>query len=811
MLEARSVALVGASPRPGSLGARMIAEVGRSPSRPRAYLVNPRHESIGDDRCHPALEALPEAVDLALFAVPDAALPDAVAAGVAAGARSGLVFGSAVGVRDRIAAVTGSRMPLCGAGCMGFVNVARGLRAVGYLEADPLPAGPVALVTHSGSVFSALLRTRRAFGFTVAVSSGQELVTTAAEYARYALTLPETKVLALVLETVRSGPLLRSVLAEAAAGDVPVVLLPAGFSGGGRSLVSAHSGALAAGPGAWEALAAAYGAHLVGDLAEMADTLELFCAGRRAPASGGLATVHDSGFERAHVADIATELGVPFADVSPATRARLAAVLDPGLEPGNPLDLWGTGRDTEALFTEALAAFADDPAVGAVALAVDLVHEYDGDQSYPDAVLAAAAGTTKPVAVLASVPAAIDADVAARLRASGVPVLDSARGGLRALRHLLGHGAGPVTGGGQPPPANRERQARWLTALTAGPLSGAGQFALLRDYGIPTVAAETACSLADAVAAADRIGYPVAVKADAPGIAHKSDVNGVLLNLPSPARVADAYADLAERLGPRVVVCAMAPPGVELILGIARDPSLGPLLVLGAGGVLAELLAERSVALPPVSVPAARAMLRRLRAWDVLSGARGRPSSDVGAVAAAVSALSVLATELGEALDALDINPLACGPSGVVALDVLAVARLRSGVRRDVDVPLPADLDDRRERVLAGSGLLGRVPLLGEGLAVLEERRRVGVREARVGRRAELPGHPDEGLVPVDGRVAERGDREGGKVAGGPAAPLALSLEGRGVVVAGRLRVLGVERGDLTGYGRGRRVVARGR
>ena len=173
-------------------------------------------------------------------------------------------------------------MPVCGAGCMGFVNVARGLRATGYPEPDPLPAGPVALVTHSGSVFSALLRTRRAFGFTVAVSSGQELVTPAAAYARYALTLPETKVLALVLEAIRDGALLRAVLADAADRDVPVVLLAAGTSAASRSLVAAHSGALAAGDGAWQALASAHGVHRVGDLAELADTLELFCAGRRA-------------------------------------------------------------------------------------------------------------------------------------------------------------------------------------------------------------------------------------------------------------------------------------------------------------------------------------------------------------------------------------------------------------------------------------------------------------------------------------------------------------------------------------------------
>ena len=359
-------------------------------------------------------------------------------------------------------------MPVCGAGCMGFVNVARGLRAIGYTEPDPLPAGPVALVTHSGSVFSALLRTRRAFGFTVAVSSGQELVTPAAAYARYALTLPETKVLALVLEAIRDGALLRAVLADAADRDVPVVLLAAGTSAASRSLVAAHSGALAAGDGAWQALAAAHGVHRVGDLAELADTLELFCAGRRwggagahrrprpqprrgrptppdrrAARPGGVATVHDSGFERAHVADVAASVGVPFAQLTDQTRERLAAVLDPGLEPGNPLDVWGTGRDSEELFTETLSALADDANVGAVALAVDLVPEYDGDDSYRDAVLAAAARTDKPVVVLASVPAAIDTDAATRLRAAGVPVLESTRSGLLALGHLLAHAAPP--------------------------------------------------------------------------------------------------------------------------------------------------------------------------------------------------------------------------------------------------------------------------------------------------------------------------------------------------------------------------------
>ena len=132
---------------------------------------------------------------------------------------------------------------------------------------------------------------------------------------------------------------------------------------------------------------------------------------------------------------------MPFADIGPRTRDRLAGVLDPGLEPANPLDIWGTGRDAERQFAESLTVMSADPAVAAVALAVDLVPEFDGDQSYPQALLAAAARTSKPLAVLAGVPASIDPVAAARLREAGVPVLEGARTGLLALRHLLDHQA----------------------------------------------------------------------------------------------------------------------------------------------------------------------------------------------------------------------------------------------------------------------------------------------------------------------------------------------------------------------------------
>ena len=172
-------------------------------------------------------------------------------------------------------------LELCGGGCMGFVNPVRGVRAIGYLERDPVPSGPIALITHSGSVFSSLLRTHRRLEYSLAVSSGQELVTTTADYLGYALSQPETRVVGLVLETVRDAGGLRAVLAEAAERDVPVVALTVGGSTRGRALVDAHSGALAGSDAAWEALFSTYGVHRVDDLDELVDSLECFAVGRR--------------------------------------------------------------------------------------------------------------------------------------------------------------------------------------------------------------------------------------------------------------------------------------------------------------------------------------------------------------------------------------------------------------------------------------------------------------------------------------------------------------------------------------------------
>ena len=695
MLEARSIAVVGASTRTGSFGERLVIEVLRSPAEPSVHLVNPRYSEVLGHACVPSLADIEGPVDLVLLGTPDSALAEQLELAVARGDGGAVVFGTAAGLTPTLVEIaSGTQLALCGGGCMGFVNVDKGVRALGYIERHPMTPGPISLVTHSGSVFSALLRTHRRLQFALAVSSGQELVTTTGDYLTYALDLEQTRVVALYLETIRDAELLKSGLARAASRDIPVVALTVGASPTGRAMVNAHSGAIAGDDAAWEALFAAYGVHRVRGLDEMADTLELFAIGRRARAgpvgvSTGIATVHDSGAERAMVSDVASEVGVPFGAISAATRSALGRFLDPGLAADNPLDVWGRGADTEALFTGSLLTLARDPSVSVVALAVDLIREYDDDDAYPLAVKATLDGTSKPVVVLSNIAAALDQDQAAELRAMGVPVLEGTESGLRALRHLLDHStpqSAPGEVAGQPSevarrpdaPAGRldeARRARWIKRISQGSLDGWASLALLADYGLSVAAAHPAATSTEAVEIADRIGYPVALKTDEPDVSHKSDVGGVVLDLHDSSSVATAWADLAGRLGPRVVVQSQVPASVELAIGVVRDPLLGPLVVLAAGGTLVELLRQRRVALPPLDRDGAAGLVAGLPAAQLLDGIRGRPAADRAAVIDAVVRVGQLAVELGDVIEAVDINPLIAGPSGAIAVDALVIPR----------------------------------------------------------------------------------------------------------------------------------------
>jgi len=684
MLGARTVAVVGASARPMSFGQQLLAEITRGDPAIEVVPVNPRYSELAGRPCLPSLADLtdrPGGVDLVLLGVPNDALAEQLQLAAKIGARSAVVYASGYSAPGRpvlteqlTAIAAEAQMAVCGGNCMGFWNLDHGVRALGFTENDVPPAGPVTFLSHSGSAFSAMLRNNRRIGFNLVVSAGQEFVTSIADYLDYAVDQPTTKVVAMLIETARDPQRLTAALRRAADADIPVVALKVGRSGRSQELVAAHSGALAGRDGAYDALFDAYQVLRVDDLDELCDTVELLASGRRA-AAGALAAVHDSGAERALVVDVAESVGTAFAELAPATLARLDDLLDPGLEATNPLDVWGTGSDTRTLFASALTTMADDPAVAAVAVGLDLVREFDGELAYLEAAVDAARATTKSVVVLSNAHSSIDPASAASLRADGVPVLEGTRSGLLALGHLMRlrdlRARAPI-------PAvtvQARRRDRWRARLAGGPLSTVESMELLADYGVPVVATVAAGSAEQACAAAAQVGYPVVLKTDEPGIAHKSDVGGVRLNLADPVAVADAYTDVASRLGLAVSVSAMAGPGVELALGVVRDPQLGPMVMVAAGGVLIEVLADRVLAVPPLDRQRSLALLDRLRVRRLLDGARGAPPVDVSAVADVVSALSVLAVEIGDCIDAIDVNPLVCRPAGAVAVDALVVAR----------------------------------------------------------------------------------------------------------------------------------------
>ena len=676
MLGARSVAVVGASPKFDSPGNHMVRQLAVSGFSGRVAAVNPRYDEVEGLPCFPSLAALPFVPELVLLGVGNHRLESQMGAAAKLGARGVVVFASALEAppRDpplterlrRIAEEAG--MAVCGANCMGFLDVERGLRALAFEERTDLEPGNVAWISHSGSAFSALLHAERGIHFNLAVSTGQELRTTMADYMLYALERDSTRVISLFLETIRDPDRFRLALATASERDVPVVALKVGRAPASRRLVAAHSGALAGDDAAYEALFDAYDVARVGTLNEMADLVELLAAGRRAT-PGGLAAILDSGGERAHLVDAAADLQVPLAQPSQKTLSSVAARLEPGLPAVNPLDAWGTDSDAYATFLDCSRHLASDPDTGAFAYVVDL-HSERAERGHAWVAERVWTATDKPVAVVCGVTSAIQESAANQLRSRGIPVLEDVNSGLRAFRHLFDRRDSRALAAAPPHPVPDRIRLRWRETLASCErLLEADALEMLADYGIPVAGTTAASNLDEVIAAAANLGYPVVLKTVA--ASHKTDLDGVRLGIGGQNALAVAYAEMSSRLGPGVVVQEMVGPGVEMALGIVHDPQFGPLVMVAAGGILIETLSDRRLALPPLDEAHAGRLVDRLQIRPLLNGVRGAPPADVGALARAVSRLSVLAHDLGDLIDALDVNPLIAGEKGCIAVDAL--------------------------------------------------------------------------------------------------------------------------------------------
>jgi acyl-CoA synthetase (NDP forming) len=378
--------------------------------------------------------------------------------------------------------------------------------------------------------------------------------------------------------------------------------------------------------------------------------------------------------------DLAEAEGVEFTPIAEETQQKLSEVLEPGLDPVNPLDAWGTGNGADDIYAKGIQALDADPLTGITLLAVDLPPMDDRDSWYASIVRPLLSELRNPLATLVHLSDATSAKQAGELREMGVPVLMGTETGLRAARHIVEYSAfqrdRTANANAQPcrviRPANlSELRERLRDASSALGEHDSKQF--LAAYGLTTTREIQTRTLADTLSAAEEIGYPIALKTSAD--LHKTERGGVRLGIANRDELSKAYSDFEKRLGAEVLVQQMIPQGTELILGVVNDPQFGPMLTLGTGGIFVEVLQDVSMLTVPTTPGAVRRVLMHLRGAALLKGARGKAPADIDAIVDAVMGLSALAEDLGESISEIDINPLVALPDRAVVVDALIIPK----------------------------------------------------------------------------------------------------------------------------------------
>jgi len=666
------VAVIGVSRNPAKLGHRLLQNVKASGFAGAIHPVNPSGEPILGLPSVRAIDALPDGVDLALVSLPAPAVPEAIKALAARRVRVAVILSSGFGEVDDegraaqaalLATARAAGLRLVGPNCMGVYSAPAGLNGTYFWDLPRAP-GAISLVSQSGAYGGLIFRHLGARGLGVArfVSIGNQVDVEIAEVLEWLVDDPATTLIACFVEALRDGPRFLAA-ARRAAGRKPIVVLKGGRSEAGRRAAGSHTGSLAGSHDVFRAACLGAGAVLAEETEEFFDAIEtLVTVPTRRPAAPRVAIVTVSGGPSVVAADTAEREGLGVPALGAAAQAALRALLPAFAAVGNPVDL--TPQVEPATIAAAVRRVFDEATIGGV-VAVNVGLDIP---EFADGVVQAVRETGKPaVAFTADAP-----EISARFRAGGVPVLPSPERAVRAWRALWRTRA-PAPRTTPKAPALPADLRRALEA-TRGPLPYALTRRLLEAFGIRFCREAVAGSPEEAVAAAERLGYPVVVKADAAGLTHKTEVGGVILDVADAAAVRAACVTLRARAGAeRVLVQERVGPGVELLLGARRDEVFGPVVVLGAGGVLTEVLRDVSVRLAPLGEGEAEAMLEEGARPRLLAGPRGlRPVARPALVGAihAIAAIIVAEPRLHE----IDVNPLIAAGADLVAVDALVIA-----------------------------------------------------------------------------------------------------------------------------------------
>ena len=707
LMAPNSIAVIGASRHPGTIGHELFRNLLGFGFEGPVYPVNPSSVSVAGVRAYATLLDVPDAVDLAVIVVPAAAVPGVVGECATKGVH-GIVIISAgfaeIGPdgkateRELVATARRNGIRVIGPNCLGIVSTAPGVHMNATFAPDPPVAGNVAFLSQSGGLGIELMSQAAGLGIGISdfVSVGNKADVSGNDLLQYWADDPHTDVILMYLESF-GNPRKFARLARRIARTKPIVAVKSGRSAAGSRAASSHTAALASPDVAVDALFRQAGVIRVDTLDELLATAMLL-AHQPVPAGRRVAIVSNAGGPGILAADACAGAGLEVPELGSATQAALRSLVASDATVRNPIDL--VAGATAEQFEHALRlALQDDGIDSLLAIFVPPLVTRAVDVARAIANAAETAGE-KPV-------------VACFLGKAGVPAELRGTDGRRtipsfafpeAAAHALGRVAGLADWRRRPvgdipvfddidtvsaraivtATLDAHPDGAWLDQTESG--------ALLGCFGIPVVGFSVVTDPETAIAAADALGYPVALKAGAPELVHKTDVGGVMLDLRDPAAVERAYGDMTRALGETMggaVVQNMAAPGVETIVGVTHDPSFGPLVVFGLGGVTAELLADRALRIVPITDEDAHELVRSLRGSPLFFGYRGRPEVDVDALESLLMRVGYLADELFEVAE-MDLNPVIVNAVGVIAVD----AKIRVAPAPE---PLPADF--RRMRL----------------------------------------------------------------------------------------------------------------
>jgi len=657
----RRVAVVGASEEPGKLGRLFMDNLVRDfPGE--VVPINPKRTEILGRAAYPTVSAVPGSIDLAVLLTPPAATPEVVEDCAAAEVRVAVIIsggfaetGEAGRGLQEAALARAGEMRLVGPNCFGVIDVRAGLNA--SLGMGMPRAGGVSLFTQSGAYgMAAFSRSQTdGIGFSKVIAGGNKADVDEVDVLRFLGTDPDTRVVALLLESIERGAAFVQAAREVAA-HKPVVVLKTGRSRAGRRAAASHTASLAGDRAVTAAALRQAGCILVDDgltLLDVAATLD-----RQPPLRGDrVAIITNSGGTGVELTDLLEQHGLEVPPLSAPLQQRVAAHLPPHGSPANPVDVTPAWKQFEEMYGACTRLLLDSGEVDAV---VPVLLQRSAQHEGVVQTLVDLPPHERPVVVCWVGPPDAEAN-RDRLVAAGVPCIrwpaQTARV-LAACRRVVPE---PVEPAG--PPLPRPGGTGWLPAGRVFPLLG----------DLPVAPGRRVEGVEAAVEAAEHFGYPVVLKADRPDVLHKSDAGAVRLGLADAGAVAAAFAALGEAVGAGpVLVQKQVPSGVELVLGATRDPAFGPVVMLGLGGVLVEVMGDVALRLPPFGPDTARAMLEELRGGAILDGARGGPVVDRDALCDLVARFAHWVAERPWCAE-LDLNPVIARGASFSVVD----ARLR--------------------------------------------------------------------------------------------------------------------------------------